>query len=145
MYKNFHNSIKCFSLVMGHLNLLRSLYYSAANGYVEDKSYIAADLAVVKFRNFCKKTIKEIEKLLSDQDSKVMFDVKDLDKIRKLTDLIKENASDGIIDDLYDNLNKINHFIDFLINDFPKKNLNQVDLKGVKNEVIFFKYQIYLS
>ncbi len=54
-------------------------------------------------------------------------------------------ASDGIIDDLFKNLEKINHFIHFLIHDFPKKNLNQVDLREIKTEVVFFKYQTYLS
>jgi hypothetical protein len=145
MYKNFYNNIKCFSLVIGHLNLLRSFYYSSANGDTEDKNYILADLAIIKFRNFCKKTVKEIEKLLSNQDAEVAFDIKDLEKIRKLVNSIDKAASDGIMEDLFKNLDKINHFIEFLINVFPKKDLNQVDLREIKNEIVFFKYQIYLS
>jgi hypothetical protein len=145
MYKNFYSNIKCFSLVIGHLNLLRSFYYSAANGDIEDKNYLSADLAIVNFRNFCKKTVKEIEKLLANQDAEVSFDVKDLEKVKKLVNSIDKAASEGIVEDLFKNLDKVSHFIDFLINVFPKKDLNQVDLREIKSEVIFFKYQIYLS
>jgi len=145
MYKKFYNNIKYFSLVIGHLNLLRSFYYSAANGDIEDKSYLLADMAIVKFRNFCKKTVKEIEKLLANQDAKVSFDVKDLEKVKTLVNSINKVASEGIVENLFENLDKVNHFIDFLINVFPKKDINQVDLREIKSEVVFFKYQIYLS
>jgi hypothetical protein len=145
MYKNFHNHIKCFSLVTGHLNLLRSFYYSASNTDITDQSYIIADQAIVKFKDFCKKTIKEVEKLLSNQHAEVSFDIKDLEKVKKLVTSIEKAASEGIVDDLFKNMDKITGFINFLVNDFPKKNLNQVDLREIKNEIVFFKYQTYLS
>ena len=145
MYKKFSNNIKYFSLAIGQLNLLRSFYYSSANGDVEDASYVSADLTVTKFKNFCKKTVKEIEKLLSNQDAEVKFDIKDLEKIKKLVNSINKSASDGMVENLLVSLDKINHFVDFLINVFPKKDINQVDLREIKNEIVFFKYQIYLS
>jgi hypothetical protein len=145
MYKSFYKSIRCFSLVIGHLNLLRSFYYSLADGNVDDKNYKSADLAISKFKNFCKNVVKEIEKLLINQSAEVNFEIKDLDNIKKIVNSFNKPASEGIIDDLFKNLDNINHFIDFLTNIFPHKDINQVDLREIKNELVFFKYQIYLS
>lgn len=145
MYKTFHNNIKCFSLVTGYLNLLRSFYYTSSNGDIEDHNYGVADQAIIKFQNFCKKTVKEIEKLLNNQNAEVNFDTKDLEKIKKMVNLLNKSASEGILEDLIKNIEKISHFISFLVNDFSKKNINQVDLREIKAEIVFFKYQIYLS
>lgn len=145
MYKIFYENIRYFSLVIGHLNLLRSFYYSLSNGNIDDENYKSADLIILKFRNFCKNTVKEIEKLLINQGAEVNFEIHKLDNIKKIVNSFKKPASEGIVDDLFKNLDNINNFVDFLTNVFPNKDINQVDLREIKNEVVFFKYQIYLS
>ncbi|MES2677879.1 MAG: hypothetical protein V4612_06195 [Pseudomonadota bacterium] len=144
MYKIFHNNIKHFSLIIGYLNLLRSFYYSSAEGNTEDKSYIIADKMIERFKNFCKKTIKEIEKLIEDPSLTTSLNTKDLKEIVKLMNSLAKPASQGLIQEIGDSILQIEKFIDFLLNDFPEKTINQVDLRAIKTTVKVFKYQIYL-
>lgn len=145
MYKIFYNYIKVFSLVIGYLNLLRSFYYTSSNNNVEDPSYLIAEEAIVRFKSFCKKTIKEIEKLLESQNVSVTFDLTELVEIKKLVSSISKPASQGMLQEIMDNLGQINNFISFLTSEFPERSLNQVDLRDIKTEINLFKYQIYLS
>jgi hypothetical protein len=145
MYKIFHNNIKHFSLVIGYLNLLRSFYYGASNGNVEDQSYLTADHAITMFKSFCKDAIKEIEKLLINQEAQVKFDLTILTKINELVNSIPKPASEGIKDEIAENIGKVNKFIHFLTNEFAHKIISQVDLRTIQTEINVFKYQTYLS
>ena len=145
MYKNFHQNINNFSLMMGNLNLLRSFYFNEKNGDDSGKEYENSDQAVTQFKAFCQKVIAEVEKALLNSDYKIDLTNKELELIKNSISSIEGSVSNDIIKNILENLDKVNCFTEFLITDFSNKDSDPVDLREIKSLITILKYQTYLS
>lgn len=145
MYKKFRHYIQNLSLVIGYLNLLNSFYCDNNKNNSKDADCIIVNQAMLKFKNLCKSIIKEVEKLIEHQQSEISLNNKDLIEIEKLLHSVFKPASQGRLQEIIEGLNDVNEFINFLINDFPSKNVDRVDLRDIKTEILLFKYQVYMS